>query len=75
MSKIIDDKYTDVTRTGNRKMKKGTKPNLNPWPISKFISNLVSVLLPFFIFPFPALVYHAKLTKPTLVAKRTYGSP
>ena len=39
----------DVTKTGNGKMR--TKPNLNPGPISKFISNSL-----FFILLFPVLV-------------------
>ena len=42
--------------TGKRKM--GTKPNLNPCPISKFISNSL-----FFILPFPVLVTSGLVVK------------
>ena len=40
---------------GTEKLKPGTNPNMNPSPISNFISNSPN-LFPLFIFPFPVFV-------------------
>ena len=51
------DVTTRQRRMGNgeREMKNGNKPNFNPSPISKFISNSLFVPI-FFIFPLTVLV-------------------
>ena len=41
-----------------------TKPNLNPIPISNYISHSLFCQLPFFIFPFPVLI----ITVPAMTA-------
>ena len=56
--------------TGTRKMKNGTKPNLNPSPISNFISSSL-LLFPFFSFPFPVLIPHSPFPAIVIVACTT----